>query len=55
MELVVYLILFRNIEVALYAFLWAAIMIGVFLLKITNVGPVNNPLNVMNDRVRIMV
>ncbi|WP_430883287.1 hypothetical protein [Fusibacter sp. JL216-2] len=49
-ELVVYLILFRNTKVALYAFLWTAIMIGALLLKITNVGPINNPLNVMNAR-----
>ncbi len=45
-EILIYIILFRNIEVATYAFLWAGIIIGALLLKLTNANPVDNPLDV---------
>jgi len=49
-ELIIYLLFFRSIEVAAYALLWAAIIIGALLLKLTNAGPVDNPLCVMHAR-----
>ena len=46
-EVIVYLLISGGVKFELYVFLCAAISIGALLLKITNLGGEENPLNIV--------